>query len=79
MASKKPAPALAPVNEPSSANAPTSPPVERPRFIILRDDWGGHLAGKVLSADEDLLSALDVEHVSYRPASERERRLAGLS
>lgn len=50
-----------------------------PRYVVLESDWAGHLAGKVLQADEDLLSALDIAGVRYRVATARERRIAGLS
>jgi hypothetical protein len=54
------------------ANAPALP-----THIVLEADWGGHLAGRVLAADADLISALDLERTPYRPASQRERALAG--
>lgn len=50
---------------------------ESPRFIILLDDWGEKIAGRVLQADADTLSALDVESVSWRAATDLERRIAG--
>lgn len=59
--------------------APPAPANESalPTHIVLEADWAGHLAGRVLAADADLISALDVERAPYRPATERERALAG--
>lgn len=48
-----------------------------PSHVVLEADWADHLAGKVLPADVDLLSALDGEGVSYRVATPREISLAG--
>ena len=60
-----------------SKRAPAPPP-SRPSHIILLDDWGRHVAGRVLAADADMLGALDVEGVKYRAATAKECRLAGI-
>lgn len=49
-----------------------------PSHVVLLADRGVHLAGQVLRADADLISALDVEGTPYRAATPREVSLAGL-
>jgi hypothetical protein len=41
-------------------------PRPRPSHVYLEQDWGSHLAGKVLAVDDDLLAKLDAEGVKYR-------------
>jgi hypothetical protein len=50
-----------------------------PSHIKLLADWGGHLAGRVLAADADLIAQLDTEHAKYRAATAQERSLAGFT
>lgn len=50
---------------------------ELPKFIKLQAPRGEWQAGRVVQADADLLSALDVEGVAYTPATDEERRLGG--
>lgn len=49
-----------------------------PAYVLLLDDYGQHLAGKVLAADADLISALETGGTKYRAASPREISIAGL-
>lgn len=48
-----------------------------PRFVILLQDWGDKIAGRVLAADHDLVATLDAEGAKWRVATDVERRLAG--
>lgn len=49
-----------------------------PAHIVLLDDWGSHLAGKVLASGADLIAALDVGGTKYRAAKPHEISIAGL-
>ena len=57
---------------------PTVPAV--PTFVILRTDWPGHaLAGRVLRAGEELIAQLNADGISFEPATDQQRRLAGFA
>lgn len=57
-------------------SSPSAATPALPSHVILLDDYARHFAGKVLAADADLISALDVGGVKYRAATPHEISLA---
>ena len=62
-----------------SAKDDASAPTAIPGHVILLEDWGAFLAGRVLAVDEDRYAQLELEGAKFRPASEREVSLAGVA
>lgn len=52
-------------------------PRRKPAFIKVAKAWGNFPADSVLAVSEDLLAQLDKDGVTYREATDFERRVGG--
>lgn len=67
-----------PARAPQAPASAVTPPALEPRVIVLQADWREWFAGKVLRADADMQSALAIEGVKFRDATQRERAIGGV-
>lgn len=67
-------------NDSAAPTIPVSPAKPAlPSHVILLEDWGSYLAGRVLAVDAERYSHLEVEGAKFRAATEREVSIAGLA
>lgn len=63
----------------SKKQTPASPAKHSPSHVFLLERSGDRLAGAVLPAHPDVISALDLAGAKYREATAQERAIAGFT